>query len=114
MPHINNYPASSSCLNCQHPLPEDAAFCPHCGQKRTTGRVTFKQLLGDFFENLFNVDSRVFLTLRKTIYPGYLTSEYFRGKHKTYLHPLRLFLVTHILLVASRSSRSSEIIVTDV
>lgn len=91
------------CLNCQAPLSAEAQFCATCGQKRTTGRVTFKQLASDFFDNVFNLDSRVFLTFRKLLVPGYLTEAYFNGRHKTFLHPFRIFLIAVITMVAAIS-----------
>jgi len=109
----NQATESEGCLNCENPLSPEDGFCAACGQKRTTGRITFQQLVADFLENVFNFDSRVFLTLRKLFIPGLLTAEYFRGRHKKYLHPFRLFLVVLILLVAMISWRLNEGIVSD-
>lgn len=95
--------SSLHCLNCTAPLSAGAKFCASCGQKYTTGRVTFKQLIFDFFDNIFNLDSRIFLTLRKSLIPGFLTEAYFQGRHKTYMHPFRIFLIALIAMVASIS-----------
>lgn len=104
---------NQDCLNCKAPLSPKDDFCFACGQKRTTGRITFKQLIADFFDNVFNLDSRVFLTLRNLLIPGWLTVEYFRGRHKMYLHPFRLFLVALIAMVATISWKVNELIVSD-
>lgn len=90
----------SSCLNCKAPLSLEDHFCAACGQKRTTGRISIKQLFADFFDNIFNLDSRIFLTLRYLFVPGKLTLEYFRGKHKSYVHPFRIFLIAVIAMIA--------------
>jgi len=85
------------CYNCDTPLPEAAKYCLKCGQKYTTGRIKLRNLLGDFFADQFNLDSRIFKTMLAIFIPGKLTEEFFKGKHKTYSSPLRLFLVTAFL-----------------
>ncbi len=88
------------CYNCDTPLPEAAKYCLNCGQKHTTGRIKLRNLLGDFFAEQFNLDSRIFKTLQAIFIPGKLTEEFFMGKHKTYSSPLRLFLVTAVLFAS--------------
>ncbi len=89
-----------NCLNCGQTLETNSLYCPQCGQKRTNGRISFRQLLADFVDNIFNLDSRTLRSMRKLLWPGLLTKEYFEGKHRTYLHPLRIFLLSTILMVA--------------
>ncbi len=85
------------CYNCDTPLPQEAKYCLKCGQKYTTGRIKLRNLLGDFFAEQFNLDSRIFKTLQAIFIPGKLTEEFFKGRHKTYSSPLRLFLITAFL-----------------
>lgn len=95
-----NKPAAKNnryCRNCYYPLPSRAGFCPHCGQKFTTGKLTVKELLNEFADAIFNVDSKIFRTIGALFIPGKLTNAYFQGKHKRYVHPLRIFLVTAVL-----------------
>lgn len=80
------------CLNCQTPLNKESRFCSNCGQKRTTGRISFRQLLMQFFEDTINWDARLFKTLRALFVPGKLTEEFFLGRQVPYWQPLRLFL----------------------
>ncbi len=80
------------CLNCKLPLGEEANFCGSCGQKKITGKISFGQLVLQFFEDIFNWDARLFRSLRDLFVPGKLTSEYFKGHHVPYWQPLRLFL----------------------
>ncbi len=91
---------SAHCRNCEAPLQENAVFCSQCGQKNTTGKVTVMQLFSEFFENIFNLDSRIFRTLAALPVPGKLTIEYFQGKHKSYYMPVRLFVLTSLALLA--------------
>ena len=79
------------CENCGSPLYGD--HCYACGQP-TKGLVRhFSSILGDFFDTVFNIDSRVLRTLGPLMYnPGYLSLEYFAGRRVRYVTPMRLFL----------------------
>lgn len=50
---------------------------------------------------LFNLDNRIFSTLKSIVVPGKLTTEYFQGKHIRYYHPMRLFLFTGLALISA-------------
>ncbi len=88
------------CLNCQTALPENAAFCPHCGQKNTATKFSFWQMLNDFFDNVFNLNSKTFITLFALFIPGKLTEKYFEGKRKSYANPIRVFVVASLAFMA--------------
>lgn len=89
------------CRNCHLQLPEvSVSYCPHCGQKNTDGRVPAWLVLREKFADLIQLDSRTFRTLASLIVPGKLTVEYFKGRHQRFLSPLRLFLVSSVLLIA--------------
>lgn len=82
-----------TCKNCALDIPSNALYCPHCGQKDSDGRVPVQQFISEFFDSVFNLDSRFFRTLKYIFFPAKLTKEYFKGKHKSYAHPLRLFFI---------------------
>ena len=84
-------PPARRCENCGSPLYGD--HCYACGQP-TKGLVRhFSSILGDFFDTVFNIDSRVLRTLGPLLYrPGYLSLEYFAGRRVRYVTPMRLFL----------------------
>ncbi len=93
-------PSSTSyCKNCEQPLHQEAVYCVYCGQKDSDGRITVRSLFTEFFDAVFNIESRTLRTLRALFVPGKLTEEYFEGKHKKYVHPLRTLLVMSILLI---------------
>jgi hypothetical protein len=72
---------------------EDAKFCSICGQKKIVKTLSFKELIGDFFSNIFSLDSKFFRTFGRLIFrPGNLTNEYVAGKRQRYYTPIRLFL----------------------
>lgn len=95
-----NPPDLKSCRNCGHPMQREALYCEHCGQKYTTGRVTFRELLREFFSEVFSLDSKIFKTIGALFVPGKLTNEYFAGRHRRYAHPIRIFFVTAVIFFA--------------
>jgi len=89
------------CLNCHQQLPVNATFCPNCGQKTTTGLISLKEFFQNFLDNVFNLNSRIVQTIKWLFIPAKLTKEYFKGKHKTYYHPIRLYLVLSLIFFAT-------------
>ncbi len=105
-------PASQTkCLNCHAELSEAARYCHQCGQKNFDGRISLKEFINHFFENVFNLDSRIFQTITKLCIPGKLTIEYFKGKHRTYYHPIRLYLVMSLIFFAILSLKKDSIVI---
>ncbi len=96
------------CRNCNNSLPEKAKFCPQCSQKKHDGRLTFGEMVTEAMGTLFNLDNRIFSTLRAMVVPGKLTVEYFEGKHVRYYHPLRLFLFTGLALISILTVRYKQ------
>jgi len=90
------------CGNCQSPI-DDANYCASCGQKNTDGRIGFGEFFSVLFSTVFNLESKFFKTIREIFIPGKLTNEWFKGRHKPYFHPVRLFIVTALLLIAALS-----------
>ncbi|MEO8161389.1 MAG: DUF3667 domain-containing protein [Arenimonas sp.] len=84
-------PPARRCENCGSPLYGEHCFA--CGQP-TKGLVRhFSSILGDFFDTVFNIDSRVIRTIGPLLArPGVLSLEYFAGRRVRYVTPMRLFL----------------------
>ena len=89
------------CSNCHFPLINKADFCHKCGQKNIDGRLTVKELFTQFFDNVFNLDSKIFRTLGAVLIPGKLTNAFLNGRRRKYYHPIRLFLVLIVIFLAS-------------
>jgi hypothetical protein len=97
-----------TCPNCYYPLPRFGHYCSHCGQKYTDGKVTIKELIGDFISNTLNLDAKIWRTLGALFAPGKLTTAFFQGHQQRYIRPLRLFFVFALIAIASISFLESE------
>ena len=88
--------AGTACQNCGAVLLGE--HCYACGQP-VKGLVRhFSSILGDFFDTVLNIDSRVFRTLGPLLLkPGYLSNEYFEGRRVRYVSPVRLFVFLSIV-----------------
>lgn len=82
------------CKNCGETLKDNANFCNNCGGLVVKQRIHFKRLLVEFFINLFGVDSRFFLTLRKmAVKPEEVVLEYLDGVRKRYVNPFAFLAI---------------------
>ncbi|MFK8009426.1 MAG: DUF3667 domain-containing protein [Saprospiraceae bacterium] len=91
------------CRNCDFENKSSFQFCPNCGQKNTDGKITFSELWSEFQDSVLNIESRTWRTFKSLFIPGKLTLEYFAGRHRKYVHPLRLLLVTSVLVIVAMS-----------
>ena len=91
----------TQCRNCNNTLPGSAKYCPSCGQKNTTGRIYIWTLINDFLSNQFDLNGKLLKSLRDLFIPGKLSLEYFKGRHKSYIHPIQLFFVLGVLMFGS-------------
>ena len=84
------------CPNCRTRI-QGFNYCPNCGQLRTDGMVSVWDFLKDAFEDVFNFNGRIFLSLKNLMIPGKLTRAFFDGKINSYYKPVRIFFVTMII-----------------
>lgn len=100
-----------NCKNCQDPLEEGAHFCDNCGAKVVTSRITFKLLIGQLFSDVFGVDSKFFLTLKKMLLaPEEVLNEYLTGVRKRYVNPFAFLAVGAALSLLTFNFFSDEFI----
>ncbi|WP_367387947.1 DUF3667 domain-containing protein [Lewinella sp. LCG006] len=97
-----------TCHNCYYPLPRFGQYCSHCGQKYTDGKITVKELIGDFLSNTLNLDAKIWRTLLALFVPGKLTIAFFKGRQQRYIRPLRLFFIFALVTIAGISFLESE------
>jgi hypothetical protein len=90
-------PAPKRCTNCGAEGTD--VYCPKCGEKQPDHHdLTVGHVAHEAFHELVHLDSKVFSTLRALLFkPGFLTAEYFAGRKKRYIAPLRLFLTLFAL-----------------
>ena len=97
-----------TCLNCYLPLEKSDNFCPNCGQKNSTKKLSFGDFFVEFFSGLFNYDSRFQRTLRVLLFrPGKISKDYVNGKRMRYANPFRFYLSASIIffLIAGISDK---------
>lgn len=92
-----------TCRNCGVDMPAQSLYCPKCSQKNTDGRIPIFAFIQDVFENILNFDSKLFKTSIGLFIPGRLTNQFFKGKHKSFAMPSRLFLMSAILFFTMMS-----------
>ncbi|MFZ1704654.1 MAG: DUF3667 domain-containing protein [Saprospiraceae bacterium] len=86
------------CLNCEHHFDEKDNFCPHCGQKRKTYLLAFKDILSQLLIAVFNFDNTFFKSVTLLAKPWKLTQHFIAGRRISYYHPARMFIVLLFLL----------------
>jgi hypothetical protein len=87
----------AACPNCGENF--DGRFCANCGEERVACRdYSLRHFLGEAFNILTSVESNLFRSFAALIArPGRLTAEYFRGRRKSYLKPLQLFIFCNVI-----------------
>lgn len=84
------------CPNCGSGRPD--RFCSRCGQNDRDYMRGLWSVVYEFFREMFELDSRLFRTLKALLFkPGYLSSEFARNRRATYMSPVRLYLFTSFL-----------------
>jgi hypothetical protein len=82
-----------NCKNCDAVL--DSKFCPGCGQKAETHRLTIGHIVHEFFHLLTHAEMGIFYLVKKLLVrPGFVAKEYVEGKRKKYTNPISFLLVT--------------------
>ena len=88
--------ADNKCDNCGEQLLGD--YCWVCGQKDTHYNRSVFKVIGDFFKEMFDVDSRVFSTLSSLfLRPGTLSVQFRDNKRASFVRPIRLYLFSSLV-----------------
>lgn len=94
------------CPNCGTPLAAitpPARYCPGCGQETRLRAPTLGEFVQQFGGAWFATEGGLWRTLKALAVPGRLTREYFAGRRRRYVLPLRLYLsVSLVVLLALR------------
>lgn len=82
-----------NCLNCGTYV--QGRYCHQCGQENVEPRESFWAVFTHFVADIFHFEGKFFKTVGLLIRrPGFLTAEYMRGRRMSYLHPVRMYLLT--------------------
>ena len=81
------------CLNCGTEV--IGRYCHVCGQENLEPKENFWHLITHFFYDFTHFDGKFFSTLKYLIIkPGFVSSEYVKGKRASFLHPIRMYIFT--------------------
>lgn len=86
------------CKNCDHPLSDEARFCEACGQSVKEYSRPWLEIIREVLEETLDWDGRMFHSVSLLMTrPGFLSSEYIRGRRRAYTPPVRMYLVISLL-----------------
>ncbi|MGM9486540.1 DUF3667 domain-containing protein [Ideonella sp. YS5] len=88
-----------ACRNCGAPLPHPRPnYCGHCGQETHLKPPTVGEFLQQFGGSYIAMEGALWRTLLLLLFrPGRLTKEYFAGRKRRYVLPLRLYLTISVV-----------------
>lgn len=70
-------------------------YCSKCGQENLAPQQSAGHLIAHFFNDITHFDGKFFNTLKYLItQPGFLSSEYRRGRRAAYFDPVRMYIFT--------------------
>lgn len=80
------------CKNCGHRF--EGNFCNHCGQSAKTGRIDIKFLWEDIHHGILHYDKGIVYSAKQLfLRPGYIISDYVKGKRVGHFRPISLVIV---------------------
>ena len=87
--------APAACRNCG--AAAGGKFCPACGQETALHPPSAWEFVHEFIGHYVALEGALWHTLAALVRPGRLTNEYFAGRRRRYVLPLRLYLTASIL-----------------
>jgi len=84
----------TNCLNCSTMLTADDRFCPCCGQKSDTHKMTMGHIWHDLWHAFTHTDKGIIHLMRELLFrPGHVAREYVDGKRKKYYNPFSFLVI---------------------
>lgn len=84
----------TNCKNCGNQI-ETYNFCPSCGAKKITNRITFKNLVSEFVDRFFNLDNSFIKTfIHLFTKPDEVIDGYIHGLRKRYVNAFGYFAIS--------------------
>lgn len=94
--------SSNTCANCGRPLQTE--YCGSCGQKRfDASQLTLRHFAKAAVAEVSDFENSKLLRSLRLLFsrPGFLTNEWLNGRRKSYVAPLKLFLLSFALMFFS-------------
>lgn len=100
------------CLHCDSDV--ITAYCGVCGQKASTHRFSFKEVvITDFMHGVFHVEKGFFYTIKELMTrPGHSIREYINGKRAIHFSYFTLLII--LVTISFFVSRFAEINITEI
>ena len=93
-------PAPGHCANCGAALADPRPrFCGACGQETEVKAPTLGEFIQQFGGAYLSTEGALWRTLWRLFVPGQLTLEYFAGRRRHFVLPLRLYLTMSVVLL---------------
>lgn len=86
----------------------DTAFCPDCGQKRSSSASSKKFFKGSFDSIPFMNDDAKRTFIHLLFRPGYMIRDYLQGKNSSYLSPMTALIIFYAFFAMVASIASPE------
>lgn len=98
------------CPNCD--AVRESKFCRVCGEQPLGPHdLTFRDLLTKFGQSVSSIDGKAVRTFRSLILkPGALTVAHIRGQRRTFIGPLKMFLIANAVFFAAQSATRTNIL----
>src|ERR1700675_651498 len=107
-------PSSEACANCKAAIMRGQNYCPICGQKTPTTRLSLHEIGTEFVHALAHVDrSALSLIWQLLIRPGVVARDYVAGKRKRYFGPFAFLVVTVAFTSAVIAISGFQAVTTD-
>jgi len=97
------------CLNCGTPLAPSHMFCPMCGQTNHDLNVPVRHFFEEAVEGMFHFDMKSVRTVLALSWkPGFVTSEFNKGKRVRYVAPVKMYVFISFIFFLLLSFRSGK------
>jgi len=87
---------SNNCKNCGTVL--SGNYCSNCGQKASTKRFTFSNLLHEFIHGFFHFERGLVFTIKELfVHPSRMLDDYISGKRVMYFNPFTYLVIISVI-----------------
>jgi hypothetical protein len=102
------------CMNCNAAIGQGQIYCPTCGQRVHSPRLTLQEISKEFVHAVAHVDrSALSLILLLLVRPGTVALEYVSGKRKRYFGPFAFLVVSVAFTSAVIAISGFQAVATD-